>query len=40
MIRSDPFVFVRNRDEVKAWIRKGKREEIARLSSDEDAGLN
>ncbi|MBX3548094.1 MAG: AAC(3) family N-acetyltransferase [Xanthobacteraceae bacterium] len=40
MIRNDPFVFVRNRDAVKAWIERGKREEIARLSPEEDAGLN
>jgi aminoglycoside N3'-acetyltransferase len=40
MIRNDPFVFVRNRDEVKKWIDQGKGNEIARLSPQEDAGLN
>jgi aminoglycoside N3'-acetyltransferase len=40
MIRNDPFVFVRNRDEVKKWIVHGRREEIARLSPEENEGLN
>lgn len=40
MIRNDPFVFVRNREEVKRWIGSRKRDEIARLSAEEDAGLN
>jgi aminoglycoside N3'-acetyltransferase len=40
MIRNDPFIFVRNRDQVMAWIENGKRKEVAYLTATEDAGLN